>query len=96
MTSAIQELKDSLHPKLRAVLEKRGFDEFSEIQMRAVPKLITGINAILIAPTGTGKTESAMLPVFHHMLTDPMPEGFSALYITPLRSLNRDMMNRLE
>ncbi len=96
MTSAIQELKDSLHPKLRAVLEKRGFDEFSEIQMCAVPKLITGINAILIAPTGTGKTESAMLPVFHHMLTDPMPEGFSALYITPLRSLNRDMMNRLE
>ncbi len=96
MTSAIQELKDSLHPKLRTVLEKRGFDEFSEIQMRAVPKLITGINAILIAPTGTGKTESAMLPVFHHMLTDPLPEGFSALYITPLRSLNRDMMNRLE
>ncbi|MDD2249276.1 MAG: DEAD/DEAH box helicase, partial [Methanocorpusculum sp.] len=96
MTSAIQELKDSLHPKLRAVLEKRGFDEFSEIQMRAVPKLISGINAILIAPTGTGKTESALLPVFHHMLTDPLPEGFSALYITPLRSLNRDMMNRLE
>ncbi len=96
MTSAIQELKDSLHPKLREVLEKRGFDEFSEIQMRAVPKLITGINAILIAPTGTGKTESALLPVFHHMLTDPLPEGFSALYITPLRSLNRDMMNRLE
>ncbi len=96
MTSAIQELKDSLHPKLREVLEKRGFDEFSEIQMRAVPKLISGINAILIAPTGTGKTESALLPVFHHMLKDPMPEGFSGLYITPLRSLNRDMMNRLE
>ncbi|HJJ29676.1 MAG TPA: DEAD/DEAH box helicase [Methanocorpusculum sp.] len=96
MTSAIQELKDSLHPKLREVLEKRGFDEFSEIQMRAVPKLISGINAILIAPTGTGKTESALLPVFHHMLTDPLPEGFTALYITPLRSLNRDMMNRLD
>jgi ATP-dependent Lhr-like helicase len=96
MPSAIDELKDSLHPKLREVLEKRGFDEFSEIQMRAVPELITGINAILIAPTGTGKTESALLPVFHQMLTKPRHEGFSALYVTPLRSLNRDMMNRLE
>lgn len=94
--NAVDELKNSLHPKLCEVLEKRGFDEFSEIQMRAVPELIKGTNAVLIAPTGTGKTESALLPVFHRMLTESMPEGFTALYITPLRSLNRDMMNRLE
>ncbi|MCQ2377306.1 MAG: DEAD/DEAH box helicase, partial [Methanocorpusculum sp.] len=77
------------------MLEKRGFDEFSEIQLRAVPELIRGINAILIAPTGTGKTESALLPIFHNMLTSGPRVGFTALYITPLRSLNRDMMNRL-
>lgn len=96
MTDAITELRESLNPKLRAVLDKRGFDEFSEIQMRAVPKLIEGRNAVLIAPTGTGKTESALLPVFHHMLSEVQPSGFNCLYITPLRSLNRDMMTRLE
>ena len=96
MTRAIEELRESLHPKIRDALDKRGFDEFSEIQMRAVPKLIRGDNAVLIAPTGTGKTESALLPIFHRMLTEPHPPGFTTLYITPLRSLNRDMMNRLE
>ncbi|HJJ48006.1 MAG TPA: DEAD/DEAH box helicase [Methanocorpusculum sp.] len=94
--SIIDEVKAMLHPKIREVLEKRGFDEFSEIQLRAVPRLIEGVNAVLIAPTGTGKTESAMLPVFHQLLSKVHPDGFSALYITPLRSLNRDMMTRLE
>lgn len=96
MTTAIEELRAGLHPKIRDALDKRGFAEFSEIQMRAVPKLISGVNAVLIAPTGTGKTESALLPIFHRMLTEPHPTGFTTLYITPLRSLNRDMMNRLE
>ncbi|HJJ27917.1 MAG TPA: DEAD/DEAH box helicase [Methanocorpusculum sp.] len=94
--SVIDEVKAMLHPKIREVLEKRGFEEFSEIQLRAVPRLIAGVNAVLIAPTGTGKTESAMLPVFHQLLSKVHPDGFSALYITPLRSLNRDMMTRLE
>ena len=93
---AAAEISGILHPKLQEALNKRGFDEFSEIQLRAVPELIRGINAILIAPTGTGKTESALLPVFHNMLTSGPRVGFTALYITPLRSLNRDMMNRLE
>ncbi|HJJ54595.1 MAG TPA: DEAD/DEAH box helicase, partial [Methanocorpusculum sp.] len=95
-TSAFNDISGILHPKLRNALLKRGFDEFSEIQIRAVPELIKETNAILIAPTGTGKTESALLPVFHNMLGSGPRIGFTTLYITPLRSLNRDMMTRLE
>ena len=36
-----------------------------------------------------------MLPIFHSLLTMKERSGFSALYITPLRSLNRNMLSRL-
>lgn len=84
-----------LHERIRLALDKRGFTDLSEIQLRAIPPLLLGEHQILIAPTGTGKTESAMLPIFHSLLTMKDRRGFSALYITPLRSLNRNMLSRL-
>ncbi len=67
--------------------------------------LLARRHALLLAPTGYGKTEAALLPVLHHLLTErdrldaagrPWPPGFKALYVTPLRALNRDLMRRLE
>ena len=86
---------DRLDPRIRDCIRKRGFQELSEVQSRSIPMVMEGKNLILIAPTGTGKTESAMLPVFNAMLGEPSA-GFTTLYITPLRSLNRDMLSRLE
>ncbi len=51
---------------------------------------------MLIAPTATGKTEAALLPILHKliMLLERLP-GIKVLYITPLRALNRDLLERL-
>ena len=94
-----------LGDQVRAALSERGFSTPTEPQRRAIPPLAAGENGLVIAPTGTGKTETAMLPVFDAIATrraetpaeagDPYP-GFAALYITPLRALNRDMRERLE
>jgi ATP-dependent Lhr-like helicase len=84
----------NLDPRIQECILKRGFEELSEIQSLALPQVQTGKNLILIAPTGTGKTESAMIPVFDALFTRKTA-GFSAIYITPLRSLNRDMLQRL-
>ncbi|WOF17306.1 DEAD/DEAH box helicase [Methanoplanus sp. FWC-SCC4] len=91
MTSAI----DLLDEKIKSLLEKRNFKELSYTQEEAIPPIFYGKNTLCIAPTGTGKTESAMLPVFDKLLTSE-GEGFKAIYITPLRSLNRDILSRLE
>jgi len=80
---------------VREVARRRGFTGLSEAQEQAIPLLLEGRNLILVAPTGTGKTESAMLPVFDRLLETTGP-GFKALYVTPLRSLNRDILTRME
>jgi len=85
----------ALSEPVRAALSERGFTTPTEPQRRAIPRLVDGSNGLVVAPTGTGKTETAMLPVFS-ALADDSPEGMGALYVTPLRALNRDMRQRLE
>ncbi|ERH11663.1 MAG: Lhr-like helicase, partial [halophilic archaeon J07HB67] len=85
----------ALSEPVRAALSERGFTTPTEPQRRAIPRLVDGSNGLVVAPTGTGKTETAMLPVFSALADDP-PEGMGALYVTPLRALNRDMRQRLE
>ncbi len=93
--SAPQTAGELLSPAIREVIRKRGFTALSEAQEQAIPLLLTGENLVLVAPTGTGKTEGAMLPVFNRLLETP-GSGFKAIYITPLRSLNRDILARMQ
>jgi ATP-dependent Lhr-like helicase len=85
-----------LDPKVQACIKKRGFSMLSDAQKQAIPLILKGNHIVLIAPTGTGKTESAMFPVFNALLSMPAGGGIKALYITPLRSLNRDILARMQ
>ncbi len=81
-------------PVQRAISDK-GFHAPTEPQKRAIPLITSGKNVLLIAPTASGKTEAAFLPVIDAMIRAHKP-GIKALYITPLRALNRDMLLRLQ
>ena len=85
-----------LHPDVREALSERGFSTPTEPQRRAIPALAAGENALVVAPTGSGKTETAMLPVLSAIRGRENRFGVQALYVTPLRALNRDMRERLE
>jgi len=76
-------------------LVKQRFSGFTEIQKKAIPLVEQGKNCLIIAPTGFGKTEAAILPILAKLLTYEKI-GVQALYITPLKSLNRDMLERTE
>ena len=65
------------------------------IQQSAIPKIIQGKDRLLIAPTGSGKTLSAILPILHRCIAEDW-DPLSVLYITPLRALNRDVDRRLQ
>ena len=83
-----------INPRLLKALETRGLAEPTLAQSSAWPTIASGSNVLLIAPTGVGKTAAAMVPLFHRLLEEES-KPITVLYITPLRSLNRDMLRRL-
>ncbi len=82
---------------IRKALAELGFTEPTLPQTLAFPPVLEGKNVLLIAPTGTGKTEAVLLPVFSKLVEQKNQEqkGIQVIYITPLRALNRDMFKRL-
>ncbi|HEV2226268.1 MAG TPA: DEAD/DEAH box helicase [Nitrososphaerales archaeon] len=87
-----------LSQPLVEALKARGFDSPTDPQAKLLPIVREGKNALLMAPTGTGKTEAALLPILDAMVRDGQPreKGTKLLYITPLRALNRDMLDRMQ
>jgi len=81
---------------LRRLVEEKGFTEATEPQKMVIPHVLKGENVLLISPTATGKTEAAILPVLHlHLMSGDRKPGIKIIYITPLRALNRDILDRL-
>jgi len=90
-----------LHPftllseRAQSLVRDLGFSTPTPPQVAAIPKILGGADVLVIAPTGSGKTEAALLPVLDR-LAQGERQGIGLLYVTPLRALNRDMKGRLE
>ena len=87
---------DYLSHELQEVLSGKGITEPTDPQKDAGPRILKGQNILLVAPTGIGKTEAAILPVLDMIRQEGKSSGIRCIYITPLRALNRDMFRRME
>ena len=60
-----------LDQRLRKALESRGLAEPTPAQVVAWPHIAAGKHTLLIAPTGVGKTEAAVVPLLDSLLRQP-------------------------
>ncbi|RLE74407.1 MAG: ATP-dependent helicase [Thermoprotei archaeon] len=89
-------MSSMLHPYILELIKERGFTKLTPPQEKAIPLILEGKNVLIIAPTGSGKTEAAIIPILNMMLSEERGRHIKVLYITPLRALNRDIVYRIE
>lgn len=93
---AVAQVFSFLSETIQEALAESGIKAPTPPQITAIPEILSGRNVLLIAPTGSGKTEAVLLPILNQLLTIRNRQGISIIYITPLRALNRDLLKRLE
>ncbi|MGI0149965.1 MAG: DEAD/DEAH box helicase, partial [Thermoplasmata archaeon] len=72
-----------------------GIAQLNPMQIAAIARIREGSDVLVVAPTGSGKTEAALLPVLESLEAND-GTGIRAIYVTPLRALNRDMVDRVQ
>lgn len=80
--------------RLLDAFERLGFADLTEIQKKASPVIFQKKDCLVIAPTGSGKTECSVIPIFT-LMRGSEDRKIGALYVTPLRALNRDVFRRI-
>ncbi len=85
----------ALHPKIAAWFARRGWQPRPH-QLAMLDHGVAGQSALLIAPTGGGKTLAGFLSTLQ-ALADPHPHnGIHTLYVSPLKALAVDIARNLE
>ncbi len=76
-----------LSPITKGLLEDAGISEPTPPQAEAIPLIARGESVLVISPTGSGKTEAALLPLIDKMVQNRDRQGISLVRITPLHGL---------
>ena len=79
-----------------------GFQNLTKIQKISYPVISRKQNCLLVAPTGSGKTEASMIPILSILDNERernidfvQDNAIFVLYVTPLRALNNDVHRRI-
>lgn len=75
------------------VLEKRGISRLYRYQYEAYKYILDGLNVVIVAGTGTGKTEAFFIPLAKKILTEERRYPL-AMLIYPTKALARDQVKR--
>ena len=82
--------------------KNEGFQNLTKIQRDSIPVISRFQNCLLVAPTGSGKTEASIIPILSILENEKGRNSnfvdhnaIIVLYVTPLRALNNDVFRRI-
>lgn len=81
----------NLSERMIKSLNRQGFNEPSNIQLRAIPKALKGETLMIQSATGTGKTLCFLVPVIEEI--DLKNQNVQAIIIAPTRELAQQIYN---
>jgi len=88
--------------KIVESFRNEGFQNLTKIQKISAPVISRKQNCLIVAPTGSGKTEASIIPIFSLLENEREnnvdfvnDNAILVLYITPLRALNNDVLRRI-
>lgn len=80
---------------LREALKKRGIERLYRFQAEAVRLIRSGRSTLIVAGTGTGKTEAFLIPILERVLEEPYRPAVRAILVYPTKALARDQLARV-
>lgn len=96
----------NIHEGLKAALKEIGIFRLYKFQEEAISKILAGKDVVIVAPTGSGKTEAFAIPIMHKIalekgvsfypLITHVKKGIKALFVYPTKSLSRDQLYKLK
>lgn len=95
----------NINDRLKNALKNVGIDRLYRFQEEAIRRILNGEDVVIVAPTGSGKTEAFAIPIIHLIASTRderfyplIPQGskvLKALFIYPTKSLSRDQLVKL-
>lgn len=70
------------------------FGILTPVQIATIPVILSGKNALICAPTATGKTEAIVGPI-SELVLESGQENLACVYVSPTRALVNDLVERL-
>ncbi|MBN9000228.1 MAG: DEAD/DEAH box helicase, partial [Rhizobiales bacterium] len=88
---------DRLAEPVRRWIWQQKWSCLRDVQEKAIPVVLAGVDVVISARTAAGKTEAAFLPLLSRITTSGRSaDGFGILYVRPLKALSNDQHRRLE
>ena len=82
-------------PLKSKIINKLCWKELTSVQEMTIPEILSGKNAVILAPTAGGKTEAAFFPILSLIYEEDL-SPISTLYVSPIKALLNNQEERLK